>query len=104
LNPFCFCKTEYFHFTTGIFDHSAISPFFGGKKKSEHCSDLCFWKIGNFDMQPSKVEKVGNALNTINQQRLHIRGKLFGKSRLAAAATRQKEKTHTIKRLIQESQ
>jgi len=30
LKPFCFCETEYLHFTTRVFGHSAISPFLGG--------------------------------------------------------------------------
>jgi len=32
MNPFCFCETQYLHFTTRVFGHSAISPFLGGFK------------------------------------------------------------------------
>ena len=30
LSPLCFYETEYTHFTTRVFGHSAISPFLGG--------------------------------------------------------------------------
>jgi len=33
LNPFCFCETQYLHFTTRVFGHCAISPFLGGLYK-----------------------------------------------------------------------
>ena len=38
-NPFCFCETSYLHFTTRVFDHSAISPILGGLNCPASCDN-----------------------------------------------------------------
>ena len=46
LASFRFCETQYLHFTTRVFGHSAISPFLGGQisyvtRESHCCTTHC---------------------------------------------------------------
>ena len=58
LKPFCFCETEYLHFTTRVFGHSAISPFLGGIR------------IGDFlrIMRIIRIDKIFNSIFWKNLQ------------------------------------